>query len=143
MFFYSELPVAQEESKSNGKDNVEEAIPASSSEDDVHVASEASAQDGAGHTISACDAIVHLLKGNIGTGILAMPDAIKNSGLWVGTVGLIFMSVLCVTCMHMLVNCANILCRRTKSKSLDYSQVAETAFATSGPKLARFSAAAR
>ena len=28
-----------------------------------------------------------MLKGNIGTGILAMPDAIKNSGLIVGNVG--------------------------------------------------------
>ena len=30
------------------------------------------------------DTIIHLIKGNVGTGILAMPDAIKNSGLLVG-----------------------------------------------------------
>ena len=37
--------------------------------------------------ISNTDTIIHLLKGNVGTGILAMPDAIKNSGLIVGNVG--------------------------------------------------------
>ena len=38
--------------------------------------------------ISNTDTIIHLLKGNVGTGILAMPDAIKNSGLIVGNVGI-------------------------------------------------------
>ena len=32
-----------------------------------------------------------------------MPDAIKNSGLAVGTVGLVLLSVVCVHCMHLLV----------------------------------------
>ena len=38
--------------------------------------------------ISNTDTIIHMLKGNIGTGILAMPDAIKNSGLVVGNIGM-------------------------------------------------------
>ena len=63
-------------------------------------------------SISNCDTIVHLLKGNIGTGILAMPDAIKNSGLLVGNVGLVLMSIVCVHCMHMLVKSAHELQRR-------------------------------
>ena len=37
--------------------------------------------------ISKTDTIFHLLKGFIGTGVLAMPDGIKNSGLIVGNVG--------------------------------------------------------
>ena len=37
--------------------------------------------------ISNTDVIIHMLKGNIGPGILAMPDAIKNSGMIVGILG--------------------------------------------------------
>ena len=37
--------------------------------------------------ISNTDVIIHMLKGNIGTGILAMPDAIKNSGMIIGNLG--------------------------------------------------------
>ena len=37
--------------------------------------------------LSNTDAFIHLLKGFLGTGILAMPDGIKNSGLVVGNVG--------------------------------------------------------
>ena len=53
--------------------------------------------------ISNTDTIFHMLKGNVGTGILAMPDAIKNSGLVVGSIGLVIMSVICIHCMHLLV----------------------------------------
>ncbi len=74
------------------------------------------------------DTIIHLLKGNIGTGILAMPDAIKNSGLLVGNVGLVFMATICVHSMHMLVRCAQELHDRDpRSGKLSYSEVAERA----------------
>jgi len=96
------------------------------------------------NAISNCDTIIHLLKGNIGTGILAMPSAIQNSGLVAGTVGLVFLSVFCVTCMHMLVNSAGKLCRRTGKSSMTYPDVAEHAFASgSFPVLKRFKNVAR
>lgn len=41
------------------------------------------------HPTSNLDTMIHLLKGNIGTGILAMPDAFKNAGLYVGEPSLI------------------------------------------------------
>ena len=31
------------------------------------------------------ESMMHVLKGNIGTGILAMPTAVMNAGLWVGS----------------------------------------------------------
>jgi len=83
------------------------------------------------HKISNCDTIIHMLKGNIGTGILAMPDAIKNSGILVGNIGLVLMASICIRCMHVLVKTSHELCRRTGLSSLSYSDVAEACFATS------------
>jgi len=96
------------------------------------------------HKISNTDTIIHMLKGNIGTGILAMPDAIKNSGLLVGNIGLVLMATICVHCMHILVSSSQELCRRTNVPFLSYSDVASSCFATSSnPKLQRYSGAAR
>lgn len=53
---------------------------------------------------SNLDTMIHLLKGNIGTGILAMPDAFRNSGWLVGIFGTMFMAVICTHCMHILVS---------------------------------------
>eukprot|EP00092_Neocalanus_flemingeri_P037295 GFUD01040617.1.p1 GENE.GFUD01040617.1~~GFUD01040617.1.p1 ORF type:complete len:113 (+),score=33.58 GFUD01040617.1:119-457(+) len=56
------------------------------SDDDSDLFSDAG-EDVPDHKISNTDTIIHLLKGNIGPGILALPDAIKNSGLLVGNIG--------------------------------------------------------
>lgn len=76
---------------------------------------------------------VHLLKGNIGTGILAMPDAFRNAGWVVGLFGTLLMGAMCTHCMHMLVGCAHELCRRTQRPSLGFSDVVKVAFQT-GPE---------
>jgi len=44
-----------------------------------------------------------MLKASIGTGILAMPNAFKNAGYVVGTIGTLFAGFLCTYCMHLLV----------------------------------------
>ncbi|XP_066147057.1 proton-coupled amino acid transporter-like protein pathetic isoform X1 [Euwallacea fornicatus] len=85
------------------------------------------------HPTSNFDTMVHLLKGNIGTGILAMPDAFRNAGWVIGLFGTMAMGVICTHCMHILVECSRELCRRTQSPSLSFAEVVEMAFQT-GPK---------
>ncbi|RWS05303.1 proton-coupled amino acid transporter 1-like isoform X1, partial [Dinothrombium tinctorium] len=80
--------------------------------------------------------LMHLLKGNIGTGILAMPSAFANSGLLVGTLGLPLMGLIAVHCMHLLINAHIKLCAKFSSTFLDYDEVAEKAF-LAGPKFFR------
>uniref|UniRef100_A0A023F3A3 Putative amino acid transporter n=1 Tax=Triatoma infestans TaxID=30076 RepID=A0A023F3A3_TRIIF len=91
------------------------------------------------HPTTNLDTMIHLLKGNIGTGILAMPDAFMNAGLVLGTVGTLFMGIICTHCMHVLVNCAHELCRRLQVPSLSYDQVIEQAFMMGPARLQRFS----
>lgn len=49
--------------------------------------------------------MLHLLKGNIGTGIFAIPDAFKNAGLVVGAVGIPIMAIICVHCKFNFIFC--------------------------------------
>ena len=94
--------------------------------------------------ISNTDTIIHLLKGNIGPGILALPDAIKNSGLLVGNIGLVVMATICIHCMQIMVNTSQELCKRTNQPFMSYSDVAEQCFKTSSSsRLRSFSSVAR
>jgi amino acid permease len=47
--------------------------------------------------------MIHLLKGNIGTGIFAMPGAFKNAVLWTGVALVPIMAIICTHCMQILV----------------------------------------
>ncbi|XP_045534496.1 proton-coupled amino acid transporter-like protein pathetic [Papilio machaon] len=81
------------------------------------------------HPTSNFDTMIHLLKGNIGTGILAMPDAFKNAGLYFGVFGTLFMGFICTHCMHILVQCATELCVRNQRPAMGFAEVVEDAFA--------------
>ncbi|XP_045768177.1 proton-coupled amino acid transporter 4 [Maniola jurtina] len=88
------------------------------------------------HPTSNLDTLIHLLKGNIGTGILAMPDAFKNAGLFLGVIGTLVMGAICTHCMHILVSCSHELCIRNQRPALSFAEVVEDAFAM-GPILLR------
>lgn len=81
-------------------------------------------------------ALTHLLKSSLGTGILAMPNAIRNGGLIFGGIGTIIIGMICAHCVHILVRTSQILCRRTKTPQMTYAETAQAAFLC-GPKAIR------
>ncbi|XP_011498313.1 PREDICTED: proton-coupled amino acid transporter 4 [Ceratosolen solmsi marchali] len=85
------------------------------------------------HATSDAGSATHLIKSSLGTGILAMPSAIKNGGLIVGGIGTVLIGILCSHCVHILVKSSHVLCRRTKTPQMTYAETAAAAFEC-GPK---------
>lgn len=50
------------------------------------------------------ESLTHLLRGNIGSGLMAMGDAYKNGGLLLAPVLTLFLGIVCVHCQHVLVS---------------------------------------
>ena len=48
--------------------------------------------------------MIHLIKGNIGTGIFVLPSAFKNAGLFFSLGALSFVGIICIHCMYLLVS---------------------------------------
>ncbi|XP_041987443.1 proton-coupled amino acid transporter-like protein CG1139 [Aricia agestis] len=66
------------------------------------------------HPTSFVDTMLHLFRGNIGSGLLAMGDAFKNGGLVFATITTALLGILCVHAQHLLLNCSDEMHRRTK-----------------------------
>ena len=68
-------------------------------------------REGRTNTISNMETIIHLMKGNIGIGVLTMPIALSNAGLVGGVLGMVFVATVTIHCMHTLVIAAQKLVR--------------------------------
>ena len=104
---------------------MENSEEVSNTENVIEEASGIAKEKKASEVISANVALVHLMKGNIGIGVLAMPSALVNAGLAVGTVGLAVVAVITIHCMHLLVNATHVLTERHNSVYLDYGEVVQ------------------
>lgn len=79
------------------------------------------------HPTTSNETLIHLLKGSLGTGILAMPNAFHHAGWLVGGIGTLLIGILCTYCIHLLIKAEFELCRRKRVPSLNYPAVTQTA----------------
>jgi len=96
-----------------------------------------------GRSISNVELLIHFVKGNLGTGILAMPSAFQKAGLWVSAVALPVMAIICTHSMQMLVNAAEEMKNRQGDFIVSYAHVAETACLTGAKQFHKFAKPAR
>ncbi|CAG9791761.1 unnamed protein product [Diatraea saccharalis] len=85
------------------------------------------------HPNSTIGSIVHLLKACLGSGILAMPAAFKNSGLVAGAIGTLMAGFICTHTVHILVKTSQEVCVDAKKPSMSFADTCGAAF-TYGPK---------
>ncbi|XP_012236040.1 proton-coupled amino acid transporter-like protein CG1139 [Linepithema humile] len=91
------------------------------------------------HPTTDAETLLHLLKGSLGTGILAMPKAFYNAGYIVGLVATIIIGLLCTYCMRILVRSEYELCKRNRVPSMTYPVTAQSALLEGPVFLRRFS----
>ncbi|KAK4887000.1 hypothetical protein RN001_003271 [Aquatica leii] len=95
------------------------------------------------HPNSSAGALIHLLKSSLGSGILAMPNAFKNAGLIFGLVGTIVVGFLCTYCVHILVTASHVICKRSKTPVLGFSETCGAVFKYGPKKLRKFATTAK
>lgn len=76
--------------------------------------------------------LMHMIKGNLGTGILAMPASFSHCGLVASSVGLPVLCLIATYCVHLLVRSSRHLENKRKRIELEYADLAKGSF-ESGP----------
>ncbi|KAF2878968.1 hypothetical protein ILUMI_27207 [Ignelater luminosus] len=86
------------------------------------------------HPITNTETLIHIFKGSLGIGILAMPDAFRNAGIVSGFIFTILIGTLCTYGLHILVQAQYILCKRKRVPLLTYPDSMKAAL-LSGPRI--------
>lgn len=85
------------------------------------------------------DTFVHLMKGVLGTGILAMPKAFHHAGYVTAIVGTVIIGLICTYCIHVMLRAHYELCKRKQVPSLTFQQIAEVSTELGPLKLRKYS----
>lgn len=81
------------------------------------------------------ETLAHLLKGCLGTGILAMHEAFRNAGWLNGLISMAFIGFICTYCFRILVNAQYILCKKYRKPILSYPESMKLALQEGPPSL--------
>lgn len=68
------------------------------------------------------ETLAHLLKGCLGTGILAMHEAFKNAGWLNGLISMALIGFVCTYCFQILVKSQYVLCKKHRRPILSYPE---------------------
>ncbi|KAI1721320.1 transmembrane amino acid transporter protein [Ditylenchus destructor] len=88
-------------------------------------------------SISPEQALIHLIKVMMGTGMLSLPLAFRYSGLWLGMFLLVIICVICTYCCRVLVHASQYLCTRKGQEAMDYANVMRNAVELGPPWIRR------
>lgn len=78
------------------------------------------------HQTTYFETLIHLFKGNVGPACFAMAEAIKHSGLLLGSVLTILLASVCVYEQHVLMKCSNVMKAKFElEKRPDYAETLE------------------
>ncbi|XP_047023622.1 proton-coupled amino acid transporter-like protein pathetic isoform X1 [Helicoverpa zea] len=91
------------------------------------------------HPTSTLGAFFHLLKSSLGSGLLAMPAAFRNTGLIPGCIGTILVGVIATHCVHILVSTSRAVSKNCRAPSLSYTDTCEEVFKQGPKKLQQYS----
>ncbi|CAH1647934.1 unnamed protein product [Spodoptera littoralis] len=85
------------------------------------------------------ETMMHMLKGCLGAGLLAMPNAFARMGVIYGTLGMILIGVFATYCIQVLVRVQYVLCKRMRRGYMAYNKSMRMAV-MGGPDFMRGSA---
>ncbi|XP_068974337.1 uncharacterized protein [Bombus flavifrons] len=93
------------------------------------------------HPTSYLETMMHLFKGNVGSGIFALGDAFKHAGLLLAPPLTMFLGVICVHAQHILIKCNEEVTRRVNdaSATTGFAGTVELCFATGPLALRKYS----